>query len=152
MDLFPLSPSEVIPEWTFWGILIFWGTLTLLFELFKKRKLHLHLAAVCCPRYLTEAELEMMTSSSEAKLEFDSNEASSLEMAEKSKLLSTVGSHYRKLILSMGDSFVCLEFFHTRFQHLGITHDVDISCCCIRVHHCIHILSFPSYPIPPPSH
>ena len=90
-------------------MLSFWGALVLFFELFKRRKLHLHLAAVCCPRYLTEAELEMTEGGVDAKVQFENDEVSSAQATaeEESKLLSgSFDMQFKKLVESIGDSFV----------------------------------------------
>ena len=121
MDIFPLNSSEVIPEWYLWGTLIFWGALALLFELFKKRGLHRRLAATCCPRHLTagtagtDAEIEMSEGGVDAKVELENDEVSlapvTVEAEELELLSSGFDEQYKKMIQSMGDSFVRFGIF-----------------------------------------
>jgi hypothetical protein len=110
MDIFPLNPSEVIPEVYFWGTLGFWIGLMLMLELFKKRKLHLYVRALYSNRISNCADVAA----------FDEDEGEhtldtvgdQIRDSDSRELLSNFDANWKRLIKSMGTSYVLMFFLH----------------------------------------
>jgi hypothetical protein len=111
IDLFPLSSSDTIPQSYFWGMIAFWMTLYLLLELFKKRKLHRTIRKLIQQRERSGSFSSDSSGSSDGK-----------EGPEEVKLLDEFELHWRKLIKSMGRSYVSQKI--SPFKVFGFTHEL----------------------------
>lgn len=109
MDVYAMNPAESIPDGWFWGPIGFWLSIFVLFELFKKRRVHRTLR-----RWLhqlnNDARERSDSADSDTSFEGESTSGEGLhKQTEQQLLLKGVDFQWSKFMKSMGETYVRLN-------------------------------------------